>query len=206
MAITYYSNIPQTNDDPSQSQPLLLANFQGIDTLIDINHAAFASADAGKHTLLTMTNQATPSNPPTDQLNVYNKVPAGGNDKVTLATQELFLQRNAANSQYPFTAGSSQFTFLPSGLLIKWGSVSVTGFNQTITFPTGAAIPAFTAAPYAIQLSVASPTNNAAGANKGVALATTASTATTFAVNAFQLSDRAATAVTVRWVAIGTGV
>lgn len=206
MAITYYSNIPQGTDDPSQSQPLLLANFGGVDTLIDINHASFASADAGKHTLLTLTNQATPSNPPTDQLNIYNKVPAGGTDKVTLATQELFLQRNAANSQYPFTASSTQFTYLPSGILIKWGSANVNGFNQTITFPTGAGIPVFTAAPYSINLTVRSATNDAAGVNRNATLASTASTATDFKVNAFQVSDRTAAAVTVFWVAIGTGV
>ncbi len=205
--ITYNGNIPQPNDDPSQSQPLILANFSGIFDLIDINHEPFDSANAGNHTILTMTLQvATPVGLPANFINIYNKVPAGGNDKVTLATSEMFIQRSVAGDRFPFTASSTGYTYLPSGQLIKYGTATVNGFDQTVTFPTGVDIPPFIVAPYQIFLTVKSSADNAAGVDQGVSLGSSAFTDLIFKVNAFTLSTRAAASVTFRWIAIGLGV
>ena len=56
--MAYNQNIPQATDQLSQSQSDILNNFIALQTLIDVNHVDFASADQGKHKMLELVNQA----------------------------------------------------------------------------------------------------------------------------------------------------
>ena len=55
--MAYSPNIPQPTDIPANSQPQLLANFQGINTLINVNHIGFDVTDQGKHKWVSMPVQ-----------------------------------------------------------------------------------------------------------------------------------------------------
>lgn len=153
--MAYNQNIPQPGDQLSQSQADLLANFQALQTLIDVNHEDFASADQGKHKWVTLTQQS--AIPPTgsafgaSEIGLYNAV-----NSVT-SKNELYVKKvnQVTTVQIPATAsilstssapiaGSNGWTYLPSGLLLKWGTATtgVAGF-QTVAFPVAATIPVF---------------------------------------------------------------
>jgi len=160
-ALSYYNNIPTATQLLRDSQPLMLANFASIMTLIDQNHVDFADPNnAGMHNLLQMVPQsnalANQPTAPTGGMVLYNAIPnvaADANFPVTLTNSELNLVRQGSAAVLPITAsilnGSSPtvfqpgWTYLPSGILLKWSAnVTATG-QQTITFPTGADIPVF---------------------------------------------------------------
>src|SRR5580692_1690821 len=70
---TYYNNIPQSTDQIAQSQPQILNNFGSIMSIIDVNHGDFATAVAGQHTYVQMTQQASvPSVGPNPDVGLYN--------------------------------------------------------------------------------------------------------------------------------------
>lgn len=160
-ALSYYNNIPTATQLLRDSQPLMLANFASIMTLIDQNHVDFADPNnAGMHNLLQMVPQSNLSAnrpvAPTSGMVLYNAIPNAADDTqfpVTLATSELNLIRQGGSSILPITASilsgatptvfQPGWTYLPSGIILKWsGNITATG-QQTITFPVGAGIPVF---------------------------------------------------------------
>lgn len=135
--MAYNQNIPQPTDQLSQSQGDILANFQAIKTLIDVNHEDFASVSAGNHKQVIFTDQTAnlPISVTGTQLGMYNALFA------TTAVQELFI-KTAGGITVPFTAtagNSAGFTFLPSGIVLQWGVNTLTGLDSvtfSIPFPT----------------------------------------------------------------------
>lgn len=143
--MAYQANIPQPNNLLSQSQDDILNNFQAIQTLIGVNHVNFNDADQGKHKWITFPQQgATPPggsgfNP--GELGMYNAI-------YSVSTQnELFINKTnqATVVQIPSTASilsvnsapasiSAGYSYLPSGIILRWGSVTgATGSNtQTL--------------------------------------------------------------------------
>jgi len=68
--MTFTASIPQASDDPSQSQPLILANFQQLNSQYGTagDHVEWtASSGNGKHKKVTWINQS--GSPPTAGLN-----------------------------------------------------------------------------------------------------------------------------------------
>jgi len=142
---TYQETKPLATDKLSSSQADIQQNFQAIKDLIDINHETFNSgADPeGKHIKVDFTNSLThPAVDATDVL-LYNFA------NVRTAQQELYVKRTGAlaTEGVPFTAASFTspgWSYLPSGLLIKWGSGITNNIGlTTITLPVGPTIPAF---------------------------------------------------------------
>lgn len=154
--MAYQANIPQPTDLLSQSQSDLLNNFQALQTLIDVNHVDFASGDQGKHKWVTFPVQG--AIPPAGsgfaggELGLYNAV-------FPLNSQsELYINKTnqVTVTQIPTTASvlsvnsapaaiSAGYSYLPSGIILRWGSVTgATGTNtQTLgSNPNGG--PAFT--------------------------------------------------------------
>lgn len=134
--MAYNQNIPKPGDLISVSQGQILANFQAIQTLIDVNHVDFADAgNMGKHKFVTFTDQtALPPVAAGTDLNMYNAV--DGNTGL----QELWIG-NSAGSTIPFTSGifaTPGWTFIPSGIMIQWGNGGNINDNQnpliTVTF------------------------------------------------------------------------
>jgi len=137
--MAYNQNIPQPTDQISVSQAQLLANFQAIQTLVDVNHVDFASADQGKHKIVTMPQQA--GAPVTGGTEVALVALASTLSGVT----ELNFCNAAAGTVYEFTSSdvaTTGWTRTAAGTLYKWGNVSGNGAT-VITFPVAGNIPVF---------------------------------------------------------------
>jgi len=106
--MTYSPNIPQAADNPSQSQPLISANFQQLNTQFGTNLATGASGDHvlftassgnGKHERVTLLDQsgaiAAVKQAAINQVLIYGKTVSGvtmpyyTRDNIALATTEF---------------------------------------------------------------------------------------------------------------------
>lgn len=139
----YNPLIPQPTDQLSISQGDLLDNFQALQALIDVNHVDFASGDEGKHKWVTFPVQvAAPAFAP-GEVGLYNKLPAA--PFPLTGVDELFIQKSNGTN-IPMTASQQAtpgWTYLPSGILLKWGNATALPGSNTFTFPAAATIPAF---------------------------------------------------------------
>lgn len=114
--MSYFPNIPQPNDDPSDSQSELLANFGKMNSDFSINHTALTSAtNQGMHTLLNFSNvQGADPDLASPKSSVYTKTVSG--------SPELFFQNGNTS------ADVVQLTNLPDNL---------SGTNRTFETPWG---------------------------------------------------------------------
>ncbi len=118
----YFPNVPQANQRISASQPQILDNFIFLQP-----------ASLQQFSYITFTNivGAAPV-PAATQINMYNKVPVTA---PLTGFQELFIKitHGAENIEVPITAksvydnptlvhNSQNWFYLPSGLLVKYGS------------------------------------------------------------------------------------
>jgi|SRR5690348_16546977 hypothetical protein len=151
----YDPNSPAANQLLSVSQPIIQGNFSIIDTSFQVNHLAFnAGADNGKHKYIelpiAMGNPIPPVAFPAAEIAVYAATNA------TTTVNELYVNKTnqATVVQVPMTASILStnsnpgnnvggWTYLPSGLLLKWGNAVANG-NTAFTFTVAATIPVFT--------------------------------------------------------------
>lgn len=164
----YNQNIPQPTDQLDVSQVDLLNNFQAIKTLIDINHVTFDAVGQGKHTQVTLPENAAPTNTGAAEGNIYSQEsPLTGNT-------ELYWQRENNGTRIEWTGRSntvtSGWTRLPSGILIKWSTTSINAVDAnngviTVTWPVAATIPAFANQGIAFVNPMADPLNPAKDVN-----------------------------------------
>lgn len=136
--MAYDANIPQPNDQLKDSQADLLANFQAIKALIDINHDTFGSPTEGKHKFVSFPVQTPVPTFSAGEDGLYNRLYAVTNKN------ELFshIQTFAGTSNIPSTASilgqatpgasTNGWTYLPSGILMHWGLFSGNG-SATVT-------------------------------------------------------------------------
>jgi len=197
-ASDYNKLIPTPTDQLNISQNDLLLNFGAISDLIDVDHVDFASADAGKHAKITFPPQnPTPVFGPTD-IGLYAFL------YPTTNTNELYFN-SIAGLDTPFTAGILStnaapgnnvpgWTWLPSGVLLKWGNSTATG-STTVNFPVAANIPVFT--------NVMSVIITTTGAGTDIFAQLTSFTATGVVVYGSQRTAVAAAATTFQYLAIG---
>lgn len=136
----YDGTIPEATDQLSVSQGDIQNNFGAIQTLVERNHVEFAigDPDAGKHKWVTLPAQG--ATPPVgaftgNEVGLYSFV------NPTTTVNELYINKSDG-TQIPMTASSQStngWSYMPSGLLVKWGFVSsVAGGAQNISFPGGA--------------------------------------------------------------------
>jgi hypothetical protein len=204
--MAYNNNIPQPTDQLSQSQSDILGNFQAIQTLIDVNHVDFASADQGKHKWVTFPVQA--GSPPivfgAGELALYSFL------NTVTSQNELYINKTnqVTVTQIPTTASIlsvtsnpgnnvSGWTYLPSGIILKWGNSSANG-NTVISFPVAATIPVFTnvmailLTPYAVS-----------AADSNISVRLSSFTNTTFNVYGSARITTGAAVATFQYLAIG---
>lgn len=166
MAIVYTPNIPQATDQISQSQPQILENFTGINTLIAVDHATFASANAGFHNKVTLPVQGSIPTFSGTNLGLYSFIPTSA---PLTTVPELFV-RKQDGTKVPMTASKANqigYTMLPSGMVIKWGFITTSSSSVTVTFDTTipfSAVYAVMATPYGVttttvQVQVATTTS-----------------------------------------------
>lgn len=199
----YNNLIPQANDDLSVSQPQLLANFGAIYNAFNLNHVPFNSpSNEGKHAFLEMPVQNPVPVTVAGEVGLYCRT-----SPITSSPQLVF-QRENNGSIYEFTSAGPRITSqlmigwarLPSGIIMKWGSATITG-NNPVTFPTvdinGNTPPVFTQNP----LAFVSPTDLSGSDN--VAVTITGVNTTQLGVNCTQRTTTTAAAVTFWYFVIG---
>lgn len=130
--MTFQSNIPLASDLLSVSQNDIKNNFEAIGTAFPINHVDFNDSGAGKHKYVEMPNQGSDPAGAASEMTLFSKL-AGG------ASQVHYIRD--AGSAVQFTgrdpsAGTSGETFLPGGLLLKWGQIAAAGNGVVQNFPT----------------------------------------------------------------------
>jgi hypothetical protein len=130
----YQANRPLANDQLSQSQQDINGNFQILGSIggnIQPNSAGINTAPGAGFNYLYLQ---TVANPPLGTAFAANTAlySAVFNTKANLFVNKV---NNAGNQQYPITSsildtatpgnGTSGWSYLPSGLIIKWGVVGV---------------------------------------------------------------------------------
>lgn len=206
MAFPYNSNIPQPGDIPANSQPIVQSNFSSIQSLVDIDHVDFAAATPGQHNKVSLLNQAgLPVFNPLGMIGLYSQANA------ISGQNELYVNKTNASGvvQVPSTASilsttaapsalSAGWSYLPSGILLKWSANVNANGQTTITFPVGATIPAFTTC-FTVFVQIA---NGGAGdVNQAIRL--TGVNPTNFSVYASNRTTTGAVAVVFTYLAIG---
>lgn len=191
--MVYTANVPQATQTFQATQAPINANFQGIQTLVGINHVQFDLADQGKHKWVSMPIQAANPGTLATEMALYTKTS-------TLSTvPEMFIQRADA-SVVEFTSAlnsSVGWTRLPSGILIKWGNASANG-NTVYAYPTGATIPVFTNV-----FSVSITTEDASATDANVFVRLTNYNTTTITVYSSQRTTTSVATSTFQYIAIG---
>lgn len=127
--MAYQPNIPHANDQFSQSQMDIQGNFQALYPIF-----------MGVNNYLYLPVQGSDPTTSASQVALYCKTGIEG-------TPQLFFRNASSGAVFEATgtlAASNGWSFLPSGMLIKWGTATVTrGILNTVSFPVGGTIPVF---------------------------------------------------------------
>src|SRR5690554_1420683 len=122
--MAYQNNIPQPSNQLSVSQNDILQNFASIYTLVGVNHVQFDATGQGKHKWVDFPVQASNPSIVNTDVQLFSKT-----STITNAA-ELFIQKidsGAVTRTYEMSAGSlitDGWSYLPSGLLLKWGTIT----------------------------------------------------------------------------------
>jgi hypothetical protein len=145
--MAYQSNKPQATNRMSQSQQDLLNNFGEVNNFVNTDHGAFNGPLQGMHAKITLPRLSNPpANPFTSdatgffcaygltegtirQTYAHNTI-AGG-VKVDVPFTESVLATNVAPGE------SAGWTYLPSGILMKWGTSTTINGTLVINLNSG---------------------------------------------------------------------
>lgn len=136
----YNPAIPKANDIIKDSQKDILVDYMELNDWLAVDHYTFNDPNEGKHKQLTLPVQ-------------QEELPIGNNeglifcDTHLLFNDPLFITyiRQNNSSFTDFTSSQperSGWSFLPSGLLLKWGIAEALGVDAVI-YPTANNIPEF---------------------------------------------------------------
>lgn len=142
--MSYNADIPQANDDPSQSQGQILSNFQTLNTFLSVNHVPLNDGDQGKHKFIEFPEQSSDPATAPDEATLYAK--EYDVDGMGTLVSTLFF-RNENNGTITTFGGPSSlaipgYAYLPGGILMQWNRVSASS-GSNVTFPIAFGNPAF---------------------------------------------------------------
>lgn len=128
----YTTNIPFEDNSPSQDQPDMKRNTNSTSSILNVDMIGFNTADGGYHSQLTFVDQSADPGSASNQYREYSKIVSG--------SSELFAQKDAAVAPIQLTrgvpvGGTTGYTYLPGGMLLQWGTASISGSSGTFTFP-----------------------------------------------------------------------
>lgn len=145
--MTYSPTIPGPTDLLSQSQADILTNFDQANLIMGVNHVNFDNslpagavpANRGKHNFVTLLKKAADPATTNDEIAIYSKDVGAGVIREFLRQQNngAVIQTSGPN---PVIAVPGQ-TYLPGGIIIKWGrdiiaaTPVVTQINFAAAFP-----------------------------------------------------------------------
>ncbi len=113
-----YNPTINATDKIKNTRPQLQENFTEIQDWTSIDHATFGTPNEGKHNQLTFP-MTTPGAPVGGEIRLWN------DNYAPTAQPELFIANGTSGLNWPFTASfanANGYTFLPGGLLLKWGN------------------------------------------------------------------------------------
>jgi hypothetical protein len=167
-------DVPQPNQTLNATQNPIRQNFIDIDVGVAADHITLATgADSGKHAKVRFVQQAVdPLTTPTEMA-MYTK-------DTGLGIQQIFIRKQNNGALFPFTqtsstgitqnGASSGWSYLPSGIILKWGRFTTAGGTVTINTNAAWAVgnPAYTSV-FSVQLT---PNQNATVwlANNGISV------------------------------------
>lgn len=138
MTFSYNQNIPNPPNDPADDVGIMQTNAQAIAGIIAVDHVGFNVVNGGTHNQVTFAkNQTAPGFPAGAVADMFANIATG---------QSWPFWQNALGSFQmlgPNTSTANGSTFLPGGIILKWGNATTSGSgtpNSTITF--GTAFPA----------------------------------------------------------------
>lgn len=124
--MTYSPNIPQATDDPSQSQSLILQNFQQINSQYGTlgDHVAFtAASNNGKHNKATLINQVSQPTSLVNEVVVYSNTQSGITDP--------YYVRDNLSTVFPLAPIKAFATFQnAAGAITPLNSWNITSINN----------------------------------------------------------------------------
>lgn len=181
-------NIPQANQTLAITQPLILNNFNAINTAFAVDHVNFNDPGQGKHNKITFPVQAVVPVFAASDLGLFSFL----NATTTKNELNVYKANNAGYVNVPFTASvlsnsapiqnGSGWSYLPSGLIIQWGTVSVgITLNNTITLAVNFPIPFPTAV-----LNVQATQNTVGSASRGIFYNVSATNPASFTIQTFR--------------------
>lgn len=166
MSLSYFTGFPTDEDSLGGTQLKFFTNTESVKTYVERNHYAFGNAFAGNHKWVwygrqtgTFPDTSTPSNlaiatyakadaatPVRTQLWFQPQNDATGADAIQLTAGDVTDATFATNTAYA-TNRNGGWTFLPGGLLLQYGRISLSVSAVTTSYPI-----VFSAAPYSLQV------------------------------------------------------
>lgn len=138
----YNNAIPQPTDQLNQSQNDILNNFIEIDNFVNTDHGPFNGVTQGMHVKVSLpVGPNPPTNPFAANANGFFCA-NGGHVPGIRQTYGRIQVQGPANRNIPFTesilatnaapaANATGWTYLPSGILLKWGIFNVPNGGPT---------------------------------------------------------------------------
>lgn len=153
----YRNDIPQPTDDFARSSANIRNNFIAIQNAFQTDHGAFNGNFQGQHGKVSFNETTTPTFA-LGEIGLYAITPTLPLPE-TGRTELVLVKSDGTNVVLTGSEkAQSGWAYLPSGLLFKWGTVSIVG-KTTFVFPTfGNTIPVFNNV-FNAQACVVNPTN-----------------------------------------------
>lgn len=127
--MSFVTGIPQNGQTLGASRDLVRGNLDSLYNTLLVNHRDINLSHPGTHTHADLLAQSVDPNPATTLVSHYSKAVSG--------VTEWFFQRENSGAVIQMSAGtptitgtfpnSSGQTFLPGGLILKWGVASFGG-------------------------------------------------------------------------------
>jgi len=146
------NNVPLSGQDLNTTRAPINQNFSLINTAFVVDHVEYQTSGQGKHNKVTFPVQGSAPTFSTGEIGLYNLAYNNGTNTVN----ELFvhkLENVSSTIDIPFTSSSlsssavsandNGWSYLPSGLLIKWGGLAATTSTVTVNFQSLSGGPAY---------------------------------------------------------------
>jgi hypothetical protein len=130
MTFSYNPSLPNPPNDPADDVPGMQTNTGSVSSLVAVDHVGFNISGGGQHKQVTFSSNNVPS-PPVSPPILFTNNPGGAPLNYP---QLFFYSGNSAQSSSQYVIAGSGSTFIFGGLILKWGSATITGGPSAVTF------------------------------------------------------------------------
>lgn len=151
--MSYTLGIPSDGQSLGNSKPQVRGNFTTIYNAFAVNHVALDSIPLGIHTKVDLKEITDPS-PAVGMNTLYSKISG-------IPLGELYFIRGGSADTIQMTNGtptnaSTGITFLPGGVIMQWGKVTLNGSGvKTVSFSPTFRLAGVNTSPWNIQVTFA---------------------------------------------------